>query len=86
MADAITIVFLVIAVAGWTVAIVAALALVPKRRADISLLRLCFDGMRWFKRDTFRPEAQPLWRAFLAGWLVFFAGLVAVALRTLLVA
>ena len=75
---------LVIAAGAWGVAIVAGFMLVRQRRAEISLWRLAFDGLRWFRRDTFRPEAAPTWRAFMAGWVVFMACVVAVALRTLL--
>jgi hypothetical protein len=84
MDDPITVVLLVIGAAAWAVAIGAGLALARHRRADISLLRLWFDGLRWFKRDTFRPEAAPLWRVFVASWLVLLACFVGVALRDLL--
>lgn len=83
MDDPIAIALLVIAASAWCVAVFSALALVSKRRADISFMRLWFDGMRWFKRDTFRPEAAATWRLFIWGWVVFIACVIAVALYTI---
>ena len=84
--DAITVALFIVGAIGWCIAMGAAIALVRKRRGDISLLRLWFDGMSWFRRDTFRPEGDRLWRVFVAGWLLCAAAFAGVVLRSLLVA
>jgi len=75
---------LILAAASWGVFIVAGIALVGKRSPDVSLFRLWFDGMRWFRPETFRPEARGLWYVFLGGFVAFFACILAVALLHLL--
>jgi uncharacterized iron-regulated membrane protein len=81
MPDAIDISLLIIAAGAWCLALVAGVALLRYRRQDISLLRLWFDGARWFRRDTFRPEAAPAWRLFIGGAIVFAVCLAIVAVR-----
>jgi hypothetical protein len=75
---------LIVAAAAWVSAVVAGLLLLVRhRRAGLSLAPLWFDGARWFRRDTFAPEAAGLHRVFVAAAVVFALALVAVALRTL---
>jgi len=82
--DSLDIVLLVVGAAAWCTAVVAALFLVRKRRADISLLRLWFDGASFYRRDTFRPEGLRLWRLFVGAAVVSGSCLVVVGLHTLL--
>jgi hypothetical protein len=50
------------------------------RRPDLSLLRFWFNGWAWFSSSTFRPEARPLWRVFVAAFVVAMVSLLALAL------
>ena len=82
--DSLDVVLLAVGAAAWCTAVVTALFLARKRRADISLLRLWFDGARWYRRDTFRPEGMRLWRLFVGAGVVSATCLVIVGLRTVL--
>ena len=74
-----------VAVVSWGVSFVAWLALLPKRRADISLNRMLFyDNLCSLRRDTFRPEAARLWRLHVTGLCVFVVSAVAIPLAGLL--
>ena len=82
--DSLDIGLLVAGAAAWCVAMVTALFLVRKRRADIPLWRMWLDGASWYRRDTFRPEGMTLWRVFVGAAIVSGSCLAIVALRTLL--
>ena len=84
MVDDLDVGLLIVAVGAWGIAIFSGLTLLRRRRAGLSLLGLWFDGLRWFRRDTFRPEAATTWYVFIGGWAAFLACVVAVALRAAL--
>jgi len=75
------------AVAGiaWLVALVTCIQLFRMRLDDIGGWELAFNGMAWFRADTFKPIARPLHRRFLLAFAAFFAAVLVMVLFTILI-
>jgi hypothetical protein len=70
---------LAVSVAAWFVAAISAIQLWGLRTDDYSGWDLAWDGMAWFRADTFKPLAAPVHTRFLWAFMAFFAGLFAAA-------
>ena len=58
-------------VAAWLVAAVSAIQLWSLRVDDYSGWDLAWDGMAWFRADTFKPVAASVHTRFLRAFMVF---------------
>lgn len=74
-----------VAVVAWLVALVTCLQLYRLRLDDISGWELAFNGMAWFRADTFKPYARPLHRRFLVAFATFFAAVIVMVLFSILI-
>jgi hypothetical protein len=70
---------LAVSAAAWLVAAISAIQLWGLRADDYSGWDLVWNGMAWFRVDTFKPVAAPLHSRFLWAFMAFFAGLLAAA-------
>ena len=68
-----------VSVLAWVVAAASAIELWALRSDDYSGWDLAWDGMAWFRADTFKPVAAAVHKRFLRAFLAFFAGLFAAA-------
>ena len=74
-----------VAVVAWLVALVTCVQLFRLRLDDISGWDMAFNGMVWFRADTFKPVARPLHRRFLLAFAAFFAAVIVMVLFTILI-
>lgn len=72
------------AVVAWLLAAVTALRLFPLRRDEFSRWDMIWNGMIWFRADTFTPVAANLHRRFLRAFFGFFACLLLGAIAIVL--
>ena len=70
---------LAVSVAAWLVTAASAVQLWGLRADDFSGWDLAWDGMAWFRADTFKPVAASVHARFLRAFIAFFVGLFAVA-------
>jgi len=79
-------VLLACALASWLVALISGIRMMGMLNGRLSAGALMFRGIEWFNAANFKPEAAPIRRMFVRGFIAFFVCVLAIAVVAILVA
>lgn len=74
------------AFASWVVALISGVRMMGMLNGRLSAGAMMFRGIEWFNAANFKPEAAPIRRTMIHGFIAFFICLLAIIILSVLIA